>query len=344
MKRFGLLLLTMAFFGWNAFAGQVPVEKASHAALLFITAHSTLQKTGETPGFEIANTFIVRDQDVPLYYIFNLSPEGWIAMAADDAVPPVLAYSFEGRYDESTQVPPFTAWMRQYEDQIRYAIREKVTPFPGTLTKWQELTDTGYQIPDEMQSSNPASGVRHPVSRSEVEPLITTRWNQSPWYNEMCPADPAGPGGHCVAGCVPVCMAQVMYYFRWPETGVGSYTYTEPNYGVLSADFGATTYIWDEMTNSITRSNPAIAELIFHLGVSCDLQYGPDGSGMYNHKAAYSLRTFFKYSPQTQYLFRDSTTLNWDSVLMAHLDRKIPMYYAGWSDPNVSGHAFVCDG
>ncbi|MBN1199474.1 MAG: C10 family peptidase, partial [Bacteroidales bacterium] len=178
----------------------------------------------------------------------------------------------------------------------------------------------------------------------DVAPLITTRWNQSPWYNEMCPADPAGPGGHCVAGCVPVCMAQVMYYFRWPETGAGSYTYTEPNYGVLTADFGATTYQWNEMTNSITRSNPAVAELIYHLGVSCDLQYGPSGSGMYNHKAAYSLRTFFKYSPETQYLFRDSTTLNWDSVLIVHLDKKIPMYYAGWSDPNVSGHAFVCDG
>jgi len=160
----------------------------------------------------------------------------------------------------------------------------------------------------------------------------------------MCPADPAGPGGHCVAGCVPVCMAQVMYYFRWPETGTGSYTYTEPNYGVLSANFGQTAYRWEQMTNSINRSNPAIAELIYHLGVSCDLQYGPDGSGMYNHKAAYSLRTFFKYAPETQYLYRDSTNLNWDSVLIAHLDKKIPMYYAGWSVPNINEHAFVCDG
>jgi hypothetical protein len=65
---------------------------------------------------------------------------------------------------------------------------------------------------------------------------------------------------------------------------------------------------------------------------------------MYNHKAAYSLRTYFKYLPTTEYIFRDSTSLDWDSILVSHLDRSIPMYYAGWSIPNVAGHAFVCDG
>ncbi|MBM3436811.1 MAG: hypothetical protein FJY07_11415, partial [Bacteroidetes bacterium] len=85
-------------------------------------------------------------------------------------------------------------------------------------------------------------------------------------------------------------------------------------------------------------------ELLYHMGVSVDMDYGPDGSGMWNHKAAFSLRTYFKFDPQTQYLYRDSTNLDWDSVIVAHLDRGIPMYYAGWSVPNVSGHAFVCDG
>lgn len=65
---------------------------------------------------------------------------------------------------------------------------------------------------------------------------------------------------------------------------------------------------------------------------------------MYNHKAAYAFRTYFKYAPETQYVFRDSTNMNWDSLLVAHLDRKMPLYYAGWSVPNVNGHAFVCDG
>jgi len=98
------------------------------------------------------------------------------------------------------------------------------------------------------------------------------------------------------------------------------------------------------METNLLHPNMSIAELLYHLGVSVDMVYGPDGSGMYNHKAAYSLRTYFKYSPETQYVFRDSTSMDWDSLIVAHLDQGIPMYYAGWSVPNINGHAFVLDG
>jgi hypothetical protein len=98
------------------------------------------------------------------------------------------------------------------------------------------------------------------------------------------------------------------------------------------------------MEPSLGHSNLELAEILYHLGVSVDMVYGPDGSGMYNHKAAFSLRTYFKYSPETQYVFRDSTTMDWDSLLISHLDQRIPMYYAGWSVPNINGHAFICDG
>ncbi|MBE0646971.1 MAG: C10 family peptidase [Bacteroidales bacterium] len=341
MKRICFTLFAIVILGCNTFPATVTPNEAAQAAIRFISQRISADQLTDVTKLSVSETFFVGSQEMPLYYIFNLMPEGWIAIAASDAVFPILAYSYEGMYDETNQAPQFVAWMKQYEDQIRYAIRENNSPLPETVEMWNELTDPRYAIRDT-RSSDPGSRIQDLASRAEVAPLITTHWNQSPWYNELCPVDPVG--GACPAGCVPVCMAQVMYYFRWPETGVGSYTYTEPTFGVLSADFGATNYKWDEMTTSINRSNLPIAELLFHLGISCDLVYSPSGSGMYNHKAAYSLRTYFKYSLETQYLYRDSTTLNWDSVLISHLDRKIPMYYAGWSVPNINGHAFVCDG
>jgi hypothetical protein len=174
--------------------------------------------------------------------------------------------------------------------------------------------------------------------------MTTTTWDQGLYYNEQCPADPAGPGGHCVTGCVATAMGQILNYFRWPESGTGSYSYDCPPYGTLFADFGNANYQYDLMESSLAHSNEEIAELLNHLGVSVDMVYGPDGSGMYNHKAAYSMKTYFKYSPETQYLYRDSTTMDWDSVIVAHLNQKIPLYYAGWSVPGTIGHAFVCDG
>lgn len=328
-------------------AQSVSSDQAACVALSFMKEHQP-GHNAQSPehAATIRDTYPCTLETNILYYLFNLSPDGWIAVSADMRIHPILAYSFKGKYDPENEAPAFTAWMKQYHDQIRFAIENNNEPLPTTTPLWNHYLTTSTQTPQQPNTQTfPLShSPTGPRSMRNVEPLITSLWDQSPWYNAMCPPDPMGPQGHCVAGCVPVCMAQVMYYFRWPVTGTGSYTYTEPNYGVLSANFGETTYLWDEMTDDVTRSNDAVATLIYHLGVSCDLQYGPDGSGMYNHKAAYSLRTYFKYAPETQYLFRDSTNLNWDSVLVAHLDKKIPMYYAGWSVPNINGHAFVCDG
>jgi hypothetical protein len=66
---------------------------------------------------------------------------------------------------------------------------------------------------------------------------------------------------------------------------------------------------------------------------------------MWNHKAAYSLKTYFRYGPETRYFFRDSVSIDWDSLLVTNLNQRKPLYYAGWAGvQSTSGHAFVCDG
>ena len=262
-----------------------------------------------------------------VYYQVNMAPEGWVLIAATDASVPVLAYATSGAFDNDNLPINCAGWLRQYEDKLTDIIQNELDATPEIAQQWEDLKS------DRLNKNSRA-----------VEPFLTTTWNQSRYYNDMCPADPAGPGGHCYAGCVPTAMGQICNYFRWPETGLGQYSYMDSTYGLLSADFENTSYRWDEMAIALSSTNLAVAELLYHLGISCDLVYGPDGSGMYNHKAAYALRTFFKYDQATEYVYRDSTSMDWDSLLITHLDRRIPLYYAGWSVPNINGHAFVCDG
>ncbi|MDL2311815.1 C10 family peptidase, partial [Bacteroidales bacterium OttesenSCG-928-B11] len=177
-----------------------------------------------------------------------------------------------------------------------------------------------------------------------IEPFLNPQWGQGEFYNYYCPRDLSSSTGRAVTGCVATAMGQLLYYFRFPESGVGSYTYEHETYGTISANFENAYYDYDAMNDVPTKINPAASLLIHHLGVSVDMVYGANSSGMYNHKAAYSLRTHFKFSPETEYLYRDSVTLNWDSVIVSHLERKIPLYYAGWSKPWTDGHAFICDG
>ena len=137
-------------------------------------------------------------------------------------------------------------------------------------------------------------------------------------------------------------MSQVMKYWNYPEIGKGSHTYYHPKYGNLSADFGNDTYKWDEMPNSIWSHNDAIATLMYHCGVSVDMNYGPDGSGAQSKDVETALRTYFGYSA-AKYKERSSyQEEEWISLLKSELDKEQPMYFSGTGEPG--GHAIVCDG
>lgn len=326
-----LFMIFISVFSMNIRAEKVPETDAATAAKNFYFERvSAYQKISyEDISLELYET--ITYENLPVYYTFNVKPDGFVIVSAWKEAYPMLSYSFTGQYQTSDQPENFSAWMEQYARQIHHAVTEGATPEALARETWNYYLFTR---PEDLK----------PYRGRDVLPLLTTTWDQGKYYNELCPADAAGPGGHCYAGCVATAMGQVMNYFRWPDTGTGSYTYNCPPYGTLSANFDSTAYHWDLMETSLPHSNPNVALLLNHLGISVDMVYGPDGSGMYNHKAAYSLKTYFKYSPGTSYVFRDSTSMDWDSLIVAHLDQKIPMYYAGWSVPNIYGHAFVCDG
>jgi len=316
----------------SGFSQHIKIEDAKQVALNFYFERINQYEPVNYKNISIGNSYTICSESNTVYYAFCIKPSGYVIVSGTGNVLPVPAYSLKSSYSSENQPPQFTAWMKQYYDQISYSIENSIAPATASEREWKRLLSLK---PEELKVLK---------DEKEVLPMLTSSWDQGLFYNQMCPADPAGPAGHCVTGCVATAMGQICYYFRWPDTGTGSYTYQHPVYGTISANFGETQYKWNEMTNSLNRPNLAVAELLFHLGVSVDMDYGPTSSGMWNHKAAYSLRTYFKYAPETEYLFRDSTNLAWDSVIVAHLDQKIPLYYAGWSEPNVSGHAFVCDG
>ena len=313
-------------------AKEIDTKQAKKVALNFYFERANYDHKLNYLDLKTTDHFYIKGLKSTVLHCFNINKGGFVIVSGDDSVLPVLGYSFSGKYSDIDKPPQFEDWIKFYVHQIDFAIENKIHPSSKISLLWKHL------LTQDVNELIDYSG------KDEIEPLIATTWNQGRFYNEMCPEDPDGPGDHAYAGCVATAMGQVMNYFRFPLQGIGSYSYYCPPYDTLYANFGNTTYKWNEMALSLTGSNLAVAELLFHLGVSVDMVYGPNGSGMYNHKAAYSLRTYFKYSSETRYVYRDSTTMDWDSLLITHLDHKIPMYYAGWSVPNINGHAFVCDG
>lgn len=164
----------------------------------------------------------------------------------------------------------------------------------------------------------------------------------------MCPTI----GGKATySGCVATAMAQLMYYHRWPETGTGSHSYAIADKGLsLSADFGSTTYRWDDMlpayeTGKYTVSQAAaVATLMYHCGVSVDMNYGVEGSSASDQNLPGALMSYFGYDKGMTLEYRMFyTDEEWEDMVYGELDAGRPLYYSGATDRN-EAHAFICDG
>jgi hypothetical protein len=328
MKRILLIILLLPFF---ANAQFVNIYESQKVATQFLKMRH-IQNPAKAPAeVFFTDTETSQVNGVPAFYIHYFNDSGFIIVSADKRVMPVLGYGYQSAGSENTKPEALKSWLKTCKQGIEHLRDNDLSPKPGIDAWWDNLLKGEFSTKDYRS----------------LEPMLTTTWNQNRYYNSMCPEDPDGPDGRCYAGCVATAMGQLMNYYRWPQTGTGSYSYLHPEYGTLSANYENTTYLWDAMEDILTNYNLAVAELLYHAGVGVDMQYGPGGSGMYNHSAAYVLRTYFKYVPETQYIFRDSTTLDWDSIVLSNLNHQRPMYYAGWtSDTTIGiyGHAFVCDG
>lgn len=254
---------------------------------------------------------------------------GYLIMAADDDVRPVLAYSFDGDMDMDNLAPGIWVFLEQYRFEIATVRRMQISASPSIQEEWEEL--------------------RHPMrgTRAEtiVAPLIRSSWNQNKYYNYLCPEDEDAPGGydgHVPNGCVAVAMSQIMYYYRYPESGSGSHTnYTE--YGNFHVNFSQQHYNYDAMRDKLDFYNNEVAKLIFHCGTAVNMNYEADGSGAYSGDVPGAMATYFKYDPDAMHISKHYySDYEWHQQLINCLNESHPIYYAGYSQEG--GHAFICDG
>ncbi|MBN1199475.1 MAG: C10 family peptidase [Bacteroidales bacterium] len=328
MKHLITLLLTLSLF--TASAAKVSLEQAMLVGKNFFVEQTNRHNPVDYNQLNIRGTLSEFYQGEIAYYALNFDQGGWVVVSSEDAVVPVLAYSFDGMYSRADQPPQFISWMEGYARQIAWLREHDDIATEEVAAIWNRLSTMDPATLDLFQDSR------------DVAPMLTSTWNQGSPYNFLCPADAAGPGGHVYAGCVATAMAQVLYYYRWPVTGNGQHCYNPSGYPQQCADFTNTTYPWNEMVNSTSSKDTAMALIQWHCGIAVNMMYSPGGSGAYSEDAAAALRTYFKYHPNTVLLYKENyTEEQWADILIANLDARRPMYYHGFGS---GGHAFNVDG
>lgn len=322
MKKilFSSLIVALSF---ALFAKPVSQESAQLIAIKWYK-HIT---SGKANDFTVKEAFAALYEGATAYYTFVFNAGGFVMVAADDAVIPVLGYSVDSRFDKNYIPLNASEWFASYEKEINHIIDSKLDN-STTVKEWDAILNENFS-----------------KSIEAVSPLCATTWDQGDPYNLLCPPP---TGTHSYTGCAATAMAQIMKKWNYPNTGNGSHSYSHPNYGTLTANFGATSYQWGNMINSYysggtTAQKQAVATIMYHCGVSIDMDYSPSGSGTISQLVPGAFINYFKYSSTVAIKYKANfTAANWINLLKLELDGGRPMYYSGTDGS--SGHAFVCDG
>jgi len=315
-------IICLAILIPSAWAEFVPQKDAARLAVTFYKLNNPKGITDP----QIQSESLKSWDNIPALYIFRFTTGGFVLVSADDAAIPVPGYSFDSDMPQVIDNPSVKNWLDTYCREIAYIVNNKLDN-TETKKQWNSI------------------GSAQPMSPAlDVQPLITTLWDQGCYYNTLCPSDPGGQCGHVWTGCVATCMAQIMKYHNYPPQGVGQHTYTDPVYGQQTANYGSTTYNWSSMPNSVTSNNIAVATLMYHAGVAVDMAYGTSGSGAFSENVPPALLNYFNYSPDIDIKYKNNyaNVEDFKTLLRNDLDAHLPIYYSG--DGNGSGHAFVCDG
>jgi len=357
LKLFAIIVVLLGTCG-ILFAAPVSMEEAeeiarNHAYQAFNQLNRVFMDKAD---INVAHIFEASRDMEKVYYIFNLDPEGWVIVAADDVAYPIIAYSNTGAYAEDNQPPAFEAWMENVKDEIYDALVKQSNPLPAATSAWEGYTDGSDIFPLSIV----------------VDKLIQTTWSQGgkpsfdwPWYpsyDEQMPSETNWAGFYRVSptGCGATAMAQIINYWSWPPSGKGSHSYDPPwdcesqgntchGYGVRSVDFSAQSYNWDIMPTSVaarirgthTAGEQQVQILMKDVGIALEMDYTPWVSGAYPSDVAPAFINYYRYDPGAHRSSKSSYPTTWISKLRNELDNSRPLYYYGY---NSGGHAFICDG
>lgn len=321
-----LLMMSLASFaGPRSFqqAKEIALRQAAQLGISMDEASSAKAKSKRVKSVS---------GEVPAYYVFpNGEGKGFTVVSGDDRLPEVVGYSDKGTYDEENLPSNYVGFMKAYEEMVGQ-LDNGDSRASASIAEAKALRSSGYQQPT-------------------VAPLLgSIQWNQMIPYNKMCPM--YNSTDRSVTGCVATAMAQVMMYYQYPKTlqaDIPAYV-TRTKYLSIPQINKGESYDWNNMLPQYASYEPlnytdaqaaAVAKLLYHCGVACEMDYGPSSGA---NVTPAILSTYFGYdSDLMQDLNRDVFTLaEWSQIMDKELSARRPILYSGRSSDG--GHEFVCDG
>lgn len=277
---------------------QIPITRGGENPVVLLYTSTGVPTRGSNDGKD--------------FYVFgNTAGEGFVVVAGDDALPPILAYS-DREFPSKAMPKEVASYLKGYSAWVKEVRNTKNTPSAQVL--------------------------RDPTSA--VTPLLRgLAWGQTYPYNLFTPEI---NGAHALTGCNATTCAQIMRYYAWPPQGKGSVE--------GEREFCSKPFDWAKMPNDIPNGTQeekeAVSYLMREIGKAVKMQYSPGESSSKFPKLCDALRDHFDYAPSIRLVQANRYShLAWQQMMVAELKAGRPIIYAGdHYDPSQSGHSFILDG
>ena len=181
--------------------------------------------------------------------------------------------------------------------------------------------------------------------KTPIDPIVVAEWGQSYPFNWQTPI--VENGRNAPAGCGPVALGEIMYYYKNPGCeALPDYSVWE---GYVSIEaLPATTFNWGlilpryyDDVEYTEEQGQEVAKLMKYIGCATKCMYAFGYGGSYLNENDLPALGFSTESYSV-------TTLMSDKELEALFDKELekgrPLLLAGYNIPETSGHWYVVDG
>ena len=351
MKKLSIILSLIALALAPALrAAPVSSDRALHVARLVFNAQPPTKASSGALRIVWDGEFAATKSEVqPAFYVVARDGGGFVIIAGDDNVRPVLAISENGKISSEDMPDNVRWWM---EGMKRY-VRSKKTQTPEIRALWDSYVAT--------KTSVITGEVKDKMER------LTPEWDQgnTDWFyfgyqvfNSQCPLQ---DGKLTVPGCTATALGELLTYMSgqdgvvMPASGTGTVGGYAVSDGYIAPEPYELTAVYDWATLRTLTDTRAIksaseearlniGRLLADIGAILHSEYSVSstnasvnviplrmGEHFYMNKEAHSVRA-------NQYL-----PWQWASMLKNELDKR-PVLYSGSTADFYSGHAFVLDG
>ena len=340
---FGLLWIIA---GSEIYAQGVSISGAEKAANVWL-ANTMFHK-----NYQLKSIHNIKNKEGEiLAYRFDLQPQGYLVLTADQSFPPVIAYSFTGNFCIADH------HANPLEDILMQDIEARLAHLPDMENKTKE--DNRYQwnilINDIIQKHTFEQWP--PQGSTSTGGWLETNWKQSAPYNNFCPLDEV-TGLRSVAGCPAIALAMIIHYQKnlngtqFSDDDDYYHNYSGRQYWIdddhHEMDFPSFPNL-NEYFDSIAVKFPAyiplntneIAALVFSCGVAAHQVYTSNVSGTFGVNQAYDAYLRFGYSEAV--LIYDSDT-SFYTHMKHNMMGGMPVHLAVLSSTGQGGHNVVTDG